>query len=119
MTASAFTLQVASGNLSRSARLPAHVVVLARPIGVFEWRLSEEVVSAQVGMLDVAEGVGGFFFDGYAEAERSTHRPRRFVRWQEMVDGCGRHGRVRGERKPRPREWESPKLAGGLPYVQA
>ena len=44
--------------LGRDAELPAHVVVLAEPVGVVEGRIGEDVVGAQVGMEVAAEGVG-------------------------------------------------------------
>jgi len=58
MNASAFTLGAAYGSLSRSARLPAHVVVPAEPVGVVEGWVGEDVVGAEVGIEVVAEGVG-------------------------------------------------------------
>ena len=44
--------------LGRDAVLPAHVVVLAEPVGVVEGRIGEDVVGAEVGMEVAAEGVG-------------------------------------------------------------
>ena len=44
--------------LGRDAELPAHVVVLAEPVGVVEGRVGEDVVGAEVGMEVAAEGVG-------------------------------------------------------------
>ena len=44
--------------LGRDAVLPAHVVVLAEPVGVVEGRVGEDVVGAEVGMEVAAEGVG-------------------------------------------------------------
>jgi hypothetical protein len=44
--------------LGRDAELPAHVVVLAEPVGVVEGRVGEHVVGAQVGVEVAAEGVG-------------------------------------------------------------
>ena len=38
--------------------LPAHVVVLAEPVGVVEGRVGEDEVGAEVGMEVAAEGVG-------------------------------------------------------------
>ena len=43
--------------LWRDAELPAHVVVLAEPVGVVEGRVGEHVVRAEVGMEVAAEGV--------------------------------------------------------------
>ena len=42
----------------REAKLPAHVVVFAEPVGVVEGRVGEDVVGAQVGMEVAPEGVG-------------------------------------------------------------
>ena len=44
--------------LGRDAVLPAHVVVLAEPVGVVEGRIGEDVIGAEVGMQVAAEGVG-------------------------------------------------------------
>ena len=60
--------------LRRDAELPAHVVVLAEPVGVVEGRVGEDVVGAEVGMLDVAEGVGVFLADvGLDAADGQIH----------------------------------------------
>ena len=58
MNSAAFTLRAAFGSRSRSARLPAHVVVLAEPVGVVEGRVGQHIVGAEVGMEVSAEGVG-------------------------------------------------------------
>ncbi len=42
----------------RDAELPAHVVVLAEPVGVVGGRVCEDVVGAEVRMEVAAEGVG-------------------------------------------------------------
>lgn len=46
--------------LGRDAKLPAHVVVLPKPVGVVEGRVGEDVIGAEVGMEVAAEGVGVF-----------------------------------------------------------
>lgn len=46
--------------LWRCAIMPVHVVVLVEPVGVVEWQIGEDVVGAEDGALDVAEGVGVF-----------------------------------------------------------
>ena len=44
--------------LGRNAVLPAHIVVLAEPVGIVEGRIGENEVGTQVGMQIAAEGVG-------------------------------------------------------------
>ena len=58
MNASVFTLKAASVRLSRLARLPAHVLVLAEPVGFVEGRVGKDVVGVEVEMKVVAEGGG-------------------------------------------------------------
>jgi len=50
--------------LGRDAELPAHVVVLAEPVGVVEGRVSEDVVGAEVGMEVAAVEDGIMVFRG-------------------------------------------------------
>ena len=44
--------------LGRDAVFPAEVVVLAVPVGVVEGRVRQDVIGAEIRVLDVAEGVG-------------------------------------------------------------
>ena len=56
------------------AELPAHVVVLAEPVGVVEGWIGEDVVGAQVGVQVAAEGVGVFGAEvGFDAADGQVH----------------------------------------------
>jgi hypothetical protein len=60
--------------LGRDAEPPAHVVILAVPVGVVEGRVGEHVVGAQVGMQVAAEAVGVLGTEvGLDAAQREVH----------------------------------------------
>ena len=58
----------------RKAKLPAHVVVFAEPVGVVEGRIGEDEVGAEIGMEIAPEGVGVLFAEiGFDAADGEVH----------------------------------------------